>query len=63
MKKLAIIGAGVSGLTVNRLLADRYDVKVFERESVPGGLIRCKTWKTAFSISAAVTFSILIGLM
>ena len=42
MKKLAIIGAGVSGLTVNRLLADRYNVKVFERESVPGGLIRCK---------------------
>ena len=42
MKKLAIIGAGVSGLTVNRLLADKYSVKVFERESVPGGLIRCR---------------------
>lgn len=42
MKKLAIIGAGVSGLTVNRLLSDRYSVKIFERESVPGGLIRCK---------------------
>jgi len=42
MKKLAVIGAGVSGLSVANLLKDRYMVKVFEKESTPGGLIRCR---------------------
>lgn len=42
MKAIAIIGAGVSGLTVAHQLKDRYKVKVFEKESTPGGLIRCK---------------------
>jgi len=42
MKRLAVIGAGVSGLTCARCLKDTYDVTVFEREAVPGGLIRCK---------------------
>ena len=42
MKTIAIIGAGVSGLTVAHQLKDRYKVKVFEKESTPGGLIRCK---------------------
>lgn len=42
MKRIAIIGAGVSGLTVARELRQRYVVKVFEREDRPGGLIRCK---------------------
>lgn len=42
MKRIAIIGAGVSGMTVAHLLKDRYEVKVFEKESTPGGLIKCK---------------------
>ena len=42
MKTVAIIGAGVSGLTVAHQLKDRYKVTVFEKESTPGGLIRCK---------------------
>ena len=42
MQKLAIIGAGISGLTVNRLLSGKYSVTIFEREALPGGLIRCK---------------------
>ena len=42
MERIAVIGAGVSGLSVARLLKDRYSVKVFEKESVPGGLIRCR---------------------
>lgn len=42
MKSVAIIGAGVSGLTVAQELKDRYDVTVFEREATAGGLIRCK---------------------
>lgn len=42
MKTIAIIGAGVSGLTVAHQLKDKYKVTVFEKESTPGGLIRCK---------------------
>lgn len=40
--RIAIIGAGVSGLTAARLLKDKYDVKVFEKDSRPGGLIKCR---------------------
>lgn len=32
----------MSGLSVANLLKDRYMVKVFEKESTPGGLIRCR---------------------
>lgn len=42
MKKIAIIGAGVSGLTCARLLQKRFEVRVFEKESKVGGLIRCE---------------------
>lgn len=43
MNKIAIIGAGVSGLTVARLMqAKGHSVVVFERESTVGGLIRCQ---------------------
>ena len=42
MQKIAVIGAGVSGLTVARLLQNRYQITVFEKEFTPGGLIRCK---------------------
>lgn len=41
MQKIAIIGAGVSGLTTARLLAGRADVTVYEADSRPGGLIKC----------------------
>lgn len=41
MKRIAIIGAGVSGLTMGRLLAPRASVTVFESASRPGGLIKC----------------------
>lgn len=42
MSKIAIIGAGISGLTVGRELNFDNEVVVFEKESTPGGLIRCK---------------------
>ncbi|MGN0317050.1 MAG: protoporphyrinogen/coproporphyrinogen oxidase [Lachnospira sp.] len=42
MKKIAIIGAGVSGLTAAQLLKDKARVVVFEKESTAGGLIRCE---------------------
>ena len=45
MKKVAIIGAGVSGLSSAHFLKDRYAVTVFEKESRPGGLISCRNVK------------------
>ncbi len=42
MKKVAVIGAGVSGLTVAQLLKERYQVIVYEKDTQPGGLIKCK---------------------
>lgn len=42
MKKVAIVGAGVAGLTCARLLKDRFAVTVYEQEREVGGLIRCK---------------------
>ncbi len=41
-KKVAVIGAGISGLTCGQILAPTNEVKIFEKESSPGGLIRCK---------------------
>lgn len=42
MKKIAIIGAGVSGLTAAHFLKDKYEVTLFERDNQPGGLIKCR---------------------
>lgn len=42
MKSIAIIGGGIAGLTCARLLKGRCNVTVFEKESAPGGLIRCR---------------------
>ena len=41
MKNLAIIGGGISGLSIAHCLKEKYQVKVFEKESTPGGLIKC----------------------
>ena len=42
MRKIAIIGAGVSGLSTAQLLKERHQVVVFEKENKPGGLIKCR---------------------
>ncbi len=44
MKRVAVVGAGVSGLTVAQILSrdGAKEIVVFERESAPGGLIRCE---------------------
>jgi protoporphyrinogen oxidase len=41
MKKIAVIGAGISGMSVAHCLKDRYEIKLFEKTSRPGGLIKC----------------------
>jgi len=40
--RIAIIGAGVSGLTAGRLLLNTHSVTLFESMDAPGGLIRCR---------------------
>lgn len=41
-KKIAVIGGGVSGLSVAQMLKDKgHNVEVFERRAIPGGLIGC----------------------
>lgn len=42
MKRIAIIGAGVSGLSSAHFLKSKFDVTVFEKEERPGGLIKCR---------------------
>jgi protoporphyrinogen oxidase len=41
MKKVIVIGAGISGLSISRMLADDMDVTVLEKSIKPGGLIKC----------------------
>ena len=41
-KRIAIIGAGITGSACARLLVEKgFDVTVYEKESTPGGLVRC----------------------
>ena len=42
MKRVAVIGAGVSGLTVAKLLSPANEVTVYEAEDSIGGLVRCE---------------------
>lgn len=42
MKKIAVIGAGISGLTTANLVRKKADVVVYEKNSIPGGLIKCQ---------------------
>lgn len=42
MNKIAIIGAGISGLSTARFLKEQNKVTVFEKDSKPGGLIKCR---------------------
>ena len=41
MKSIAVIGGGISGLSIAQCLKDRYKVTVFEGDAKPGGLIKC----------------------
>lgn len=39
--KIAVIGAGVSGMTIAKLLSKENEVVIYEGDSRPGGLIKC----------------------
>lgn len=39
--KIAVIGGGISGLSIARMLQKGNDVVIYEKESRPGGLIKC----------------------
>lgn len=41
MQKIAIIGAGISGLSVAQMLKAQCEVTVFEKENRPGGMVKC----------------------
>lgn len=45
MAKIAIIGAGISGLSTAHLLKNKHDITIFEKDLVPGGLIKCRRIK------------------
>ena len=39
--KYAIIGGGISGLSIANLLEKDHEVTIFESDSRPGGMIKC----------------------
>jgi protoporphyrinogen oxidase len=41
MKKAVIIGTGISGLSIGKMLKDHYDVVLLEKSEKIGGLIKC----------------------
>jgi len=40
--KICIIGAGITGLTIGKLLSDSYDITILEKDSAIGGIARTK---------------------
>lgn len=40
--KVVVIGAGISGLSISRMISDRYDVEILEKNNRCGGLIKCE---------------------
>jgi uncharacterized protein len=40
MTRIAIVGAGISGLTCAHLLHPRHEITVFEADALPGGHTR-----------------------
>ena len=58
MSKIAVIGAGISGLTVAQLLKEECEVVFFEKDSKAGGLIKCESIRGSLFHHVADMFSI-----
>ncbi len=43
MKRLIVIGAGISGISLARMLRDHLDIIILEKTAKPGGLVKCDT--------------------
>jgi len=41
-KKAIVVGAGISGASIGKMLAVDWDVEILEGSSLPGGLIKCQ---------------------
>jgi len=41
MRKVIVIGSGISGLSISRMLSDENEVEILERDKLHGGLIKC----------------------
>jgi protoporphyrinogen oxidase len=41
MKDIIVIGSGISGLSISRMLSEKFDVKILEKGDNPGGMIKC----------------------
>jgi protoporphyrinogen oxidase len=41
-KKAVIVGSGISGLSISKMLRNDFEVTVLEKAAEPGGLIKCK---------------------
>ncbi|MGV3706961.1 MAG: NAD(P)-binding protein [Arcticibacter sp.] len=41
--KIAVLGAGISGLSISRLLNDQHEVHVLEKKAHAGGIARTRT--------------------
>ena len=39
---IAVIGAGISGLSISKMLSTNHEVTIFEKSAKPGGLIKCE---------------------
>lgn len=42
IKRVAVIGAGISGLSIANMLKEEFEVTIFEKEEKPGGLVKCE---------------------
>jgi protoporphyrinogen oxidase len=43
MKRLIIVGAGISGISLARMLRNHIDITILEKTATPGGLVKCDT--------------------
>lgn len=58
LQKIAVIGAGLSGLNIAKTLKDKFDVDVFEKSSKPGGRIASRRTSSVTFDHGAQFFSV-----